>query len=142
MKWWARLRKDEDPENFRCKSFLVELIVAHLADSGIALADYPEALLQVCAYIAKSGLRERIAFTDYYERGKLPGPTGRPIEVFDPVNPANNVCVHYTEAQRIRLVDAAAAAVDAITEAMYASTRERAIRCWQIVLGPSFRGAA
>lgn len=139
VKWWVRKQRDKD-DKFRMKSFMTELIVAHLADSGIDMADYPTALEKVFGYIVKTQLKTRIAFADYYAASALPAPTGKPIEVFDPVNPTNNVAAIYDEAQRKNIVSAAQDALEAITEARFATTRGRAIECWQDVLGPSFRG--
>jgi len=139
MKWWARQRKLADPA-FKCKSFMVELLVAYLADQGVDLTDYPQALEEVFGYIVKTGLGERIAFTDFYPAAKLPGPTGAAIEIFDPVNPSNNVTYRYSAAERDRIVEAADEALGAITEARYATTKAQAVACWQVVLGPSFRG--
>ena len=139
VKWWVRKQRDKD-EGFRMKSFMIELIVAHLADSRIDLSDYPNALEKVFAYIVKSQLKTRISFTDYYAASALPAPTGKPIEIFDPVNSTNNVAAIYDDTQRKKIVDAAQDALEAITEARFATTRGRAIECWQDVLGPSFRG--
>lgn len=138
-KWWAKQQKDQRP-GFRCKSFLIELILAHLADTGTPLGDYPVTLQSFFDYIVKTGLQTRIAFTDYYPRSALPAPTGAAIEVFGPVNPENNVASRYTEADRQVLVQAAEEAADAISEAHYAPTKQRAVACWQRVLGASFRG--
>ena len=138
VKWWARQRKNEN-EAFKCKSFLLELLVAHLADSGMGLNDYPQALEQFFSYIVKTGLEERVAFSDYYAVRTLPDPTGAAIEVFDPVNPKNNVTSRYSVNDRDALVEAAEEAADAIREALYSTTRERAVESWQVVLGPSFR---
>jgi len=82
----------------------------------------------------------RIYFTDYYPASKLPAPTGKAIEVFDPVNETNNVAAIYDDNQRQKIVAAAQEALEAISEARFATTRGRAIECWQDVLGPSFRG--
>lgn len=139
VKWWVRKQREHD-DGFRMKSFMIELIVAHLADSGIGLSDYPNALEKVFAYIVKSQLKTRISFADYYAATALPAPTGKPIEIFDPVNPANNIAAIYDDAQRKKIVNAAQDALEAITEARFATTRGRAIECWQDVLGPSFRG--
>ncbi|MHB8527294.1 MAG: CBASS oligonucleotide cyclase [Candidatus Acidiferrales bacterium] len=139
VKWWVRLRKINDKE-FKLKSFMVEMIIAHLTDSGVSLADYTVALEKVFSYIVKSRLKTRISFTDYYPASKLPGPTGKPMEIFDPVNPTNNVAGIYDDNHRQRIVTAAQDALEAISEARYATTRGRAIECWQDVLGPSFRG--
>lgn len=140
IKWWARERKAVDAA-FKCKSFMVELLVAHCADQGIvSLADYPRALETFFSYIVKTGLEERVAFSDYYPASRLPRRTGAAIEVFDPVNPANNVGEKYTVSDRDRLVQAAEEAADAVSEAYYATTKARAVECWQLVLGPAFRG--
>jgi hypothetical protein len=139
VKWWVRLQKGKD-EAFRLKSFMTEMIIAHLADSGINMADYPIALEKVFGYIVKSRLKNRISFTDYYPSSKLPGPTGKPIEIFDPVNETNNVADVYDDTHRQKIVAAAQEALEAISEARFSTTRGRAIECWQDVLGRSFRG--
>ena len=139
LKWWAKQRKDENSE-FKCKSFLLELLVAHLADAGADLGNYPEALERFFSYIGRTGLEERVAFADYYRANTLPPPTGAAIEVFDPVNAENNVTAHYSVNDRNELVKAAVEAADAIREALYATTKSRAVESWQVVLGTSFRG--
>jgi hypothetical protein len=139
VKWWVRQRKMANG-SFRLKSFMVEMIVARLADDALSMSDYPTALEKVFAYMVKSRLKTRIAFTDYYAASKLPAPTGKPIEVFDPVNEKNNVAAVYSEQERQLMVEAAQEALEAISEARFATTRGRAIECWQDVLGPSFRG--
>ncbi len=139
VKWWVRLQKSRD-EEFRFKSFMVEMVIGHLADSGVSLADYTVALEKVFGYIVKSRLKTRICFTDYYPASKLPAPTGKPIEIFDPVNPTNNVAADYSDRERQNIVNAAQEALEAISEARYATTRGRATECWRDVLGPSFQG--
>ena len=140
-KWWANLQKDEDTEDvFRCKSFLLELLVAHLADEGLDLSDYPEALNEVLTYIVKTGLLERIVFNDYYPVSEAAESPEGSIAVFDPVNPENNICSSYSDAQRRELVRRAELAADAIDEANYSNTKGRAVECWQRVLGSAFRG--
>jgi tRNA nucleotidyltransferase (CCA-adding enzyme) len=139
VKWWVRLQKNKD-EGFRLKSFMTEMIISHLADSGVSMADYTLALEKVFAYIVKSRLKTRIYFTDYYPASKLPGPTGKAMEVFDPVNENNNVAGIYEDSHRQKIVTAAQDALEAISEARFATTRGRAIERWQDVLGPSFRG--
>lgn len=139
VKWWVRLQKVKD-EEFRLKSFMTEMIVSHLADSGVGMADYTVALEKFFGYIVKSRLKTRISFTDYYPASKLPGPTGKAMEIFDPVNETNNVAAVYDDNHRQKIVTAAQEALEAISEARFATTRERAIECWQDVLGPSFRG--
>lgn len=141
LKWWAREQKQIDPD-FRFKSFLIELICAHLADRGLDFSDYVMATSRFFTHIAKSGLADRIAFNDYYDTQQLPGTTGAPIEVFDPVNAENNVASRYTETDRARIVASATEANEAIADAVYATTKGRALEDWQDVLGPSFQAAA
>jgi SMODS domain-containing protein len=139
VKWWVRLQKGNDSA-FRLKSFMAEMIIAHLADGGVNLADYTIALEKVFGYLIKSRLKARISFTDYYPASKLPAPTGKPMEVFDPVNETNNVAGLYDDTHRQKIVSAAQVALEAISEARFATTRGRAVECWQEVLGSSFRG--
>jgi len=138
-KWWAGQRKDGDSK-FKCKPFLLELLLAYLADLGMKLDDYPQALEQFFSYIVRTGLEERVAFGDYYAPDALPAPTGDTVEVLDPANAGNNVAGGYSYCDRDALVGAAEEAADAIREALYATTRASAVERWQAVLGPSFRG--
>lgn len=139
VKWWKNVETKSDAD-FRFKSFMIELLWSHLADGGLALEDYPEALERFFTYIVKTELRERIAFTDYYTTSKLPDRTGNAIEVFDPVNPENNVAINYTTEGRARIVGAAGRALDVLGEARYATTKGDEVECWQDVLGSSFQG--
>lgn len=139
-KWWKKTERQNSDADFRFKSFMMELIWAHLADTGTNLSDYPEALSSFFAYIVQGELSERMSFTDNYAESELPGSTGRPIEIFDPVNPVNNVAVNYEVADRNAITEAASRALDAIGEARFATTKGEAVSAWQDVLGPSFKG--
>jgi tRNA nucleotidyltransferase (CCA-adding enzyme) len=139
LKWWAQQKKNAD-ENFKCKSFMLELLVAHHADHGLDLSDYPKALEKIFAYITRTGLEERIFFEDYYPAKEIASQRVGAIEIFDPVNPKNNIAEKYSVSDREKLVQAATEAGDAIAEAHYATTKARAVECWQIVFGPSFQG--
>jgi tRNA nucleotidyltransferase (CCA-adding enzyme) len=139
VKWWAKQVKAQD-NNFRFKSFMIELLIAHLADKGQKLADYPVALEAFFNYILDTELMERVAFTDYYKASKLPAANGAVMELFDPVNPDNNVAARYTETNRQAILAAAEAAADALAEARYSDTKGRAVERWQSILGRSFKG--
>ena len=144
LKAWIREAKRND-RSLRCKSFLLELIVAHLWDHGwngelLAVGDYPRAFEQVLGYIARTGLRTPVVFTDFYGKGKVTQ-DGNPIQVWDPVNPGNNVARTYTEADRQLLVKTATTALEEITWAAMAPTKGDANDAWRNVLGPGFGGA-
>lgn len=46
---------------------MIELILSHLADQGLDFSDYPEALQHFFTYVARSNMRQRISFCDYYK---------------------------------------------------------------------------
>ena len=138
-KWWKRVVTDRD-EDFRFKSFMIELLWAHLADGGLSLSDYPKALERFFAYIVKTGLADQVAFTDFCTASQVPARSKAAVEVLDPVNVHNNVGVLYATADRDRIITAAHQALDALNEARFAPTKGRAVECWQAVLGPTFKG--
>ena len=119
---------------------MAELIVAHLADNGLDLSDAGTAMADVFDYMVSTNLAERIAFSDYYAANRLPDSTSDAIEIFDPVNPENNVAFRYTATNRVQIVEAADEALAAITEASYATTKGQAVECWQVVFGTRFKG--
>lgn len=136
IKFWAGLRKQED-EDFRFKSFMVELILAYLADHGTPLADYPRALQKFFAFIANDDFETAITFDDYYDPSECEQPE-EPIRIWDPVNCENNVAKLYTEHNKERLVDAALDAGDAVDSALRAINKSETVRFWQKVFGPTF----
>jgi hypothetical protein len=139
IKWWAAEQKAKDA-NFRFKSFMVELICAHLADGGQDFSDYRKGMEAFFNYIVSTGLKSRIAFKDYYPASDLPGSLPDVVQIFDPVNAKNNVASQYTEANRKLIVEAAQDALNALIEAHTASTKADAVAMWRVVLGTSFRG--
>lgn len=138
-KWWAAQQKAADSD-FRFKSFMIELICAHLADGGVSMSNYPAALAAFFNYIVTTELKDRVVFCDYYPPTALPRGVADPVQIFDPVNPGNNVATRYTDSQRRAIVGAAQDALDALNEAHTAATKAHAIEMWQVVLGRSFRG--
>lgn len=140
-KWWVRQQRRRDGE-FRCKSFMLELLWVHLADGGLELNDYAVALERFFAFIANGGLDSQIAFTDFHPESELPSRGSAPIQILDPVNFDNNVAEHYEAAHRDRLVSAAQEAFDAISTAYYEPATGQAVELWQDVLGTAFKAAA
>lgn len=137
-KHWARLMKQER-QDFRFKSFMIELIMAKLCDDGVDFSDYPEALQAFFTYLATSGLRQRIVFEDNYPISKV-GALSDLVQIIDPVNPDNNVARLYTQRNVDAIVDAAMDAGDAIEAATYAPTKQLTVGYWQKVFGSSFQG--
>ena len=136
-KFWAR-RMKQNREGFRFKSFMIELILAHLCDQGLDFSDYPEALQHFFTYLARTGLREQLVFADYYDPAVV-GTFAEPVQLIDPVNAKNNVSRLYTTAEADMIVDAALEAGDAIDAALAAPTKGETVAYWQKVFGPSFQ---
>ncbi|MBY5828650.1 nucleotidyltransferase [Rhizobium leguminosarum] len=136
-KYWTRVMKRER-DGFRFKSFMVEMVLAHLQDQGADFSDYPEALQQFFTYIAKTSFRERIAFADYYNPVSV-SKLSDPVQIIDPVNALNNVSRLYTVSQADAIVDAALDAGDAIDAALAAPTKQETIYYWQKVFGSTFQ---
>ena len=141
----AKLEAAATGPELRFKSFLAELIVAHLYDNGwngeaLAIKDYPRAFEQFLGYIVHTGLKQAIKFDDYYELAEI-GTCHDAVQVWDPVNPANNVASSYTDVDRQRLVDRCAKALDQVTWAGMAPSKTAALEAWRTLFGPSFPGA-
>ncbi len=137
VKFWARRLKNEDP-NFRFKSFMIEMILAKLCDDGLELSDYAEALQHFFTYVAKSNMRERIVFSDYYAAASV-GSLTDTVQIIDPVNAENNVARLYTPSNADAIVDAALDAGDAIDSALAAPTKQETVAYWQKVFGSTFQ---
>lgn len=136
-KFWVQNVKTEK-NDFRFKSFMVELIMSKLLDEGKNFSDYPEALQHFFSYIATTEMRKLISFTDYYPLSSL-GTFSEPVKIIDPVNAKNNAAKLYTTIQADAIVDAAIDAGDAIDAALGAPTKHETIYYWKKVFGPTFQ---
>jgi tRNA nucleotidyltransferase (CCA-adding enzyme) len=137
LKWWARQRERED-SSLSIRSFMIELILAKLSDTGKVFSDYHLSLEHFFLYVQKTGLEERIFFTDFYPSSKLPKQPVGLVEIFDPVNPENNVTHDMSEVTRRKLVGISEKALDALSYAKTCQTKGAALECWQEVMGASF----
>ena len=136
LKYWVRYQKSQN-QNFRFKSFMLELLVAHLADRGLKMNDYPEALAQIFAYIATDAFRSQVIFGDHYNPAICVN-CSDPIRIWDPVNHENNTAKRYDTTQKDAIIEAALDAGDAIDAALRAPTKADTLRYWRKVFGPTF----
>lgn len=136
VKFWAARMKAND-DSFRFKSFMIELILAKLADDGLSFSDYPEALQHFFTYLARTNLQEKIFFTDNYYSSV--GTFSQRVQIIDPVNAMNNVSRLYTDANVSAIYEAAIDAGDAIDSALSALTKQETVRYWQKVFGSAFQ---
>jgi len=114
---FTRARKDEDAHyrtlvrlvkkwrNYReikpLKSFVIELILAHLLDTKGSDGKIEQKLRDFFLYVAQSGLKETITFP---ENGGQVGSFNDPVVIVDPVNGDNNTAARITEAERTDIV--------------------------------------
>ena len=136
VKFWAARMKAAD-DGFRFKSFMIELILAKLADEGLSFSDYPEALQHFFTYLARTDLQEKIFFTDNYPASSM-GTFSERVQIIDPVNGANNVSRLYTDANASAIYEAAIDAGDAIDSALSALTKQESVYYWHKVFGSAF----
>ncbi len=139
VKWWARTQK-ASRDGFRFKSFMTELLLAEMVDNGVVLDNYAEALFYFFSYIVRTRMSARVVFDDYYDYDDA-ADDGNPVQIFDPVNSANNVASLYTAADVAIIVEAAEDALDAIAYARRATTKGEAVSAWQEILGTGFKGS-
>jgi len=113
------------------KSFVIELIMAHLLDTCGASESIEKRFRDFLLYIAQSELKERISFP---ENGTSQPYFSEPVVILDPVCSDNNVASRLTDAEREEIV---AAAWDAWETANFASA-EGDIDLWKEIFGPRF----
>jgi tRNA nucleotidyltransferase (CCA-adding enzyme) len=130
-KWWRN--EKEAPVS----SFLIELIWCHLIDSGGVPYDHQEALLHFFAYVEKSRLETRIAFADNYPATEIAS-CSDVVQIFDPVNSANNVAASVTRADRDIVLRRVEEALDAVAAGSAAYSKGRGVESYQQVFGTSF----
>jgi hypothetical protein len=145
---FVRDRKNRDP-NFRTlvrmakkwrnhaglkplKSFVIELIMAHVLAQQGADAVIEQRFRNFLLYIAQSGLKDEIRFPE----NVAPFATFTdPVVILDPVYNRNNVASRITEAERQEIV---AAATEAWETANLASA-DNDNDVWKEIFGPRFK---
>ncbi len=131
-KWW------KNQVDVPLKSFAIELIWAYLIDNEEVPASYCNGLPYFFKYILRTGLKEQIAFSDYYSPSDISAKNGSPITIYDPVNSKNNVTKKLTEDDRRVIVNKAQEAMNVLMMATCAPSKTKAIEQWRRIFGASF----
>lgn len=114
------------------KSFVIELVMAHLLARDGATGSIDERFRRFLLYLAQSGLKEVIKFPE----NKPPfGSFAGPVVILDPVYSLNNVAARITEAERLQI---AARAEQDWEIANFASV-ENDLDEWKKIFGPRFK---
>ncbi|HEX7261496.1 MAG TPA: CBASS oligonucleotide cyclase, partial [Luteolibacter sp.] len=137
LKWWAKQRRS-DTSCFELSSFMIELIMAKVADGGAKLDDHYTGLESFFLYIQHSALRERIAFSDNYSLSGLSPRSSSPVEILDPVTSDNNVASKLTDGNRQAIVNASIEALDILSWAKSCQTKQDAVAAWKDLMGAAF----
>jgi hypothetical protein len=114
------------------KSFIIELIIAHVLDTQGNKGSVEERFRRFLLYIAQSGLKEKIQFP---ENVAPFGSFTNPVVILDPVYSRNNVAGRITEAERVEIVAAAQSA----WEAAHFASAEDDNEIWKELFGPRFK---
>lgn len=132
-KWWR------EQYNFKFKSFLIELIWAHIIDTEELIPNsYKDAFPFFFVYILRTQLKERIVFSDYYKPAEVKPTETFAVEIYDPVNPKNNVAKDIDESHRLEIILKVQKAFDELSMAMSAHNKEKGLEYWRRILGSSF----
>jgi tRNA nucleotidyltransferase (CCA-adding enzyme) len=117
------------------RSFLIELVLAHIQDTCGVIHSLEEGIQRFFLYIAQSKLMQPIAFTENGIVTKFPKDV---VVVLDPVNSTNNVALRLTEAERKEIVEEAERAWERISTASFCAGKGDTIDHWKEVFGRSF----
>src|SRR5690606_27785766 len=114
------------------KSFHIELILAYLVDKKGKTENIEQRFQDFLLFIAESGLKERIDFSENASKPKKSFTD--PVVIIDPANHENNVASRITEDERKEIIQMA----DAAWEITYhASVRDE--EAWKEIFGPRFK---
>jgi hypothetical protein len=114
------------------KSFMIELIVAHILDTEGNSGSVEQRFRRFLLYIAQSGLKEKLQFPENIAPF---GSFDDSVVILDPVYSLNNVASRITEAERAEIVTAAQSA----WEAAHFASAEDDNEVWKELFGPRFR---
>jgi tRNA nucleotidyltransferase (CCA-adding enzyme) len=133
----VRLLKNwrNEKELDKLRSFMIELIVAHLYDRDGAMASLESGLQRFFLYVAQSKLETPITFP---ELGRVTTLPGDPVVILDPVNRDNNVAMRLTQDEREEIVSASKTAWETIEAASWRDGKGETLDLWKEVMGRSF----
>lgn len=128
-----RWRNEQELDKLR--SFSIELIVAHLYDSGGVASSLESGLQRFFLYVAQSELKSPITFP---ELGTVKNFPSHPVVILDPVNAENNITMRLTDSERQEIVSAAQKAWETIETASWANGKGDTLDYWKELMGRSF----
>lgn len=133
----VRLLKNwrNEKELDKLRSFMIELIAAHLYDQDGTMASLESGLQRFFLYVAQSELETPITFP---ELGRVTTFPSDPVVILDPVNKDNNVGMRLTHDERKEIVSASQIAWETIEAAIWRGGKGETLDLWKEVMGRSF----
>jgi tRNA nucleotidyltransferase (CCA-adding enzyme) len=117
------------------RSFLIELLLAHLQDTCGVIPSLEIGIQRFFLYVAQSKLLQPVSFLENGAVGQFPNDV---VAVLDPVNSTNNVALRLTDAERKEIVQEAERAWERISTASFCTGKGDTIDHWKEVFGRSF----
>jgi hypothetical protein len=117
------------------RSFLIELLLAHLQDIHGPATSLEEGIQRFFLYLAQSQLLERVSFPENGNVNQYPAGV---VVVVDPVNNSNNVALRLTDGERKEIIGAAETAWERISTASFTGAKGDTLELWKEVFGRSF----
>jgi len=114
------------------KSFVIELLMAHILDQEGSGGSIESRFRRFLLYIAQSGLKEPIQFPENVAPFSA---FNDPVVILDPVYSQNNVSSRVSEDERIQIVGAALTAWETANLASAENDNE----IWKEIFGPRFK---
>lgn len=114
------------------KSFIIELIMAHVLETKGKTGSIEQRFRNFLLYIVQSGLKEVIRFPE--NAGAFTA-FNDPVVILDPVDSSNNVASRISEAERQEIV----AAANAAWETAHFASVENDYGVWKEIFGPRFK---
>ena len=130
LKKW---RNEQELDHLR--SFVIELVAAHLLDQQGPAESLESGLQRFLLYVAQSNLKEPISFP---EAGKVTSFPSAPVVILDPVNKDNNVAMRLTEDERAEICSSAEKTWNTLVTASFNGTKGETLDLWKEVMGRSF----
>ena len=139
LKWWKNYQTEQN-DDFRFKSFMIELLLAHFVDKGRIFSDYSTFFEQIFSFILTELEEEIIFFEDYYNKKEIKVDESSLLKIMDPVNPENNVADDMNQSNLDALKRAAHEGLERLAYAKHATTKSISVDCWRPILGPGIGG--
>jgi hypothetical protein len=141
LKWWRCFREAEARTIKEVPSFLINLLAAHAFDRRSVRATYGETIADWFGFLARIvRKRGKITFDDF--AAAVSAAPGQNWEVYDPINPDNNVVDKWSGVMCDELADCLEESRDAMYEAISAFDDERendGVECLVRVFGVPIR---